>query len=906
CRSWPTFCTVSTGVPAASSKKVVSSTATGGAADDYRSWIMAIQCAPGNPDDCHAVGRFGLILHTTDGGQTWKREYAPGYGGYLYDVNRTSAQKGVVTGTHYFFHTSDNGAHWNGATNNDHYLTGVDLDMISPDAGALALLKPYYHYTTDGGVNWGLKYLPGTYGSWKFEALTAVDADENGQLDHVWLAGCSRAPGGWQHSAPCIDAAVVRTTDNGVSWSDVVLTGSGIPSLLAIDMVNDRTGWAVGEHGGLIVTHDGGDTWQVIDVPVTGKLYGVSAWSENLAYAAGEDHVILQYNARNRRSVNAPPQQQVIIDGDLDDWTGISVAAIDADNADTISGDISGPDDLSARVRVRWWEETLYLALDVSDANVTDHDKVTIAIDGGGDGQLGGDNHQITLWAKGRVESDGIPVTSAVSWDATSYQIEIALPAAELGGLFQTYGTVGLNVELFDYDSHFDQKRIIWNGDAVDGPPAGFATITLLPFGGDTRSVTGLPAGNLTLDGDLSDWSGDERFALTAVTAANHQGQPVTDADLSGDVRVRWWPDYLFVAVVVKDDAVGPGDAVYLAFDGDHDGRKGGPNDWVMRIGADGAVSGGYQTLAYVTPTADGYQMEVAAPLSMLGGTLAGGRSLGFDVGLEDDDDGDGRAETWLVWEGASPGGVFSDMGRIALRSYERILQPGVDGYHGVDDTMIDLWNASANYGANGQIEWRANSGGPIKKVLTRFDLSSLPADAMVDEASLCYYTTSNEYGYTQVRAWRMQRAWAEMEATWEQATATDFWGQAGAVGASDRAASATDALVASAGNPPGWHCFDVSQDVRDFMSGAATNYGWQLEPGPDYSRFFLAAAEYATVSQRPKLIVRYNLPGNADFPTPTPTATPTNTPTPTVTPTATNTPTPTDTPTPTNTPTVT
>ncbi len=182
--------------------------ATAGIADNSGAWLMAVQCTPGNPDDCHAVGRFGLILHTQDGGQTWQREYAPGYGGYLYDVNRTTAQKGIVTGTHYFYHTNDNGAHWVDAANNGNYLTGVDLDMISPDAGVMSVLKPYYEFTWDGGANWSLKYLPAAYASWKFEAITAVDANNDNQLDSVWLAGCSRAPGGWVHTDPCIAAAV--------------------------------------------------------------------------------------------------------------------------------------------------------------------------------------------------------------------------------------------------------------------------------------------------------------------------------------------------------------------------------------------------------------------------------------------------------------------------------------------------------------------------------------------------------------------------------------------------------------------------------------------------------------------------------------------------------------------------
>ena len=74
-------------------------------------WLMAIDCTPGNPKDCQAVGRSGIIAHTTDGGDTWNREYPPGYGGFLYDIVRTSAKRGVITGTHHFFYTT-NGASW--------------------------------------------------------------------------------------------------------------------------------------------------------------------------------------------------------------------------------------------------------------------------------------------------------------------------------------------------------------------------------------------------------------------------------------------------------------------------------------------------------------------------------------------------------------------------------------------------------------------------------------------------------------------------------------------------------------------------------------------------------------------------------------------------------------------------
>jgi hypothetical protein len=145
----------------------------------------------------------------------------------------------------------------------------------------------------------------------------------------------------------------------------------------------------VGTGGGLAVTHDGGVTWQKLDVPASRKLHSVRAHSETLAFAAGEDHVILQYSVTQSDAVQAPPQQQTRIDGSLDDWTTVAAVSIDATSADTIAGAITDPDDLSARVRVRWHQDKLFIGIDVSDQLLTAQDRVEVAVDGLGDGQVG-------------------------------------------------------------------------------------------------------------------------------------------------------------------------------------------------------------------------------------------------------------------------------------------------------------------------------------------------------------------------------------------------------------------------------------------------------------------------------------------------------------------------------------
>ncbi|RME84476.1 MAG: hypothetical protein D6775_05385, partial [Caldilineae bacterium] len=154
--------------------------------------FYGIACAPENADDCHVVGRNARIGHTTDGGQSWVREWAPSYSNDLYDIAMTRAENGITPGRWSFFYTR-NGTTWSGSNGNGSSLrfTGVDIDMISDTTAVLAIHKPTLRYTTDGGVTWQATILPDTYQSWFIPGVDALDVNGDGQLDKVWMAGCS-------------------------------------------------------------------------------------------------------------------------------------------------------------------------------------------------------------------------------------------------------------------------------------------------------------------------------------------------------------------------------------------------------------------------------------------------------------------------------------------------------------------------------------------------------------------------------------------------------------------------------------------------------------------------------------------------------------------------------------------
>lgn len=99
-------------------------------------------------------------------------------------------------------------------------------------------------------------------------------------------------------------AFLLTSADSGKSWGDVELAnkelkaddpkrynGAGIVRLVFVD---DRTGWACGEAGLMLVTRDAGQTWQRQPLPINKLFFDVSALDESLAWTVGGGGVILR------------------------------------------------------------------------------------------------------------------------------------------------------------------------------------------------------------------------------------------------------------------------------------------------------------------------------------------------------------------------------------------------------------------------------------------------------------------------------------------------------------------------------------------------------------------------------------------------------------------------------------
>jgi hypothetical protein len=209
------------------------------------------------------------------------------------------------------------------------------------------------------------------------------------------------------------------------------------------------------------------------------------------------------------------------------------------------------------------------------------------------------------------------------------------------------------------------------------------------------------------------------------------------------------------------------------------------------------------------------------------------------------------------------------------------VLQNVAGGYDGTSDTYVSLWTPGGNFGEAEELAVRAQG---VMRALLRFDLSSLPPNALLYEARLQVYigSRSNDNPLT-VRVYEMLRPWAEGEATWWVAASGQNWAEPGAVGNGDRSAVALAELAANGRQE--WISLDLTALAQQWVDQEGSNHGIQLEGGDDRSvEIKLPSSENDSQTLRPRLLVTYGIRPPTPTPTPSLTPTPTRTPTPTAT----------------------
>ncbi len=201
-----------------------------------------------------------------------------------------------------------------------------------------------------------------------------------------------------------------------------------------------------------------------------------------------------------------------------------------------------------------------------------------------------------------------------------------------------------------------------------------------------------------------------------------------------------------------------------------------------------------------------------------------------------------------------------------------------------IADAYVDSANPTQNYGSATTLYVGSQTASVAGRALFRFNLSSLPTNAIVDSASFQAYlaSTSSTPATLSVGVYRITIDWTESGVNWANQPPVTSIDKSNGVGTT-----------------PQYYDWDVTGLAQAWVENPATNFGLELRSETEGSvgwRGF--ASRESAPAYRPQLVIDYHLPPTPTN-TPTPTSTSTNTPTPTRTPTPTPTATPTPTPTP-------
>jgi len=186
-----------------------------------------------------------------------------------------------------------------------------------------------------------------------------------------------------------------------------------------------------------------------------------------------------------------------------------------------------------------------------------------------------------------------------------------------------------------------------------------------------------------------------------------------------------------------------------------------------------------------------------------------------------------------------------------------------IDGYVGCADTRISAEHPNTNFGDEELVLGMRGQVG----TLIRFDVSSIPPFAVIEEAKLGLFC--HNYGQRPsdpaeaaiCAAYPVSRTWKEMEATWNKAMELDSWGLPGCDdNASDRSPTPLDQQEIYTHTQ--WYTWNVTSAVQDWVKDHASNKGVYIrqlntEVGGEYD---FRASEYRGLEKRPYLTIKYLL----------------------------------------------
>jgi photosystem II stability/assembly factor-like uncharacterized protein len=252
-----------------------------------------------------AVGEFGTIVKTTNGGETWLPKTSS-VTKHLWGVSFADENYGMTVGYDgTILKTTDGGETWTllASVTTYHLLDVCFIDQnhvialgTAWESGAIVgnILR-----STNGGTSWSIQYSPIYFTEAAFtDVNTGTIVGEGGTIMRTTDGGASwitQIPTGLSFTllgvsftnstnGMAVGNIIMKTTDGGAHW----ITQSEAVSLNGIILTDENRAFAVGDYGKIMHTTNGGINWLNYSTAVTiNTLHSVSFFDKNTGLAVG-------------------------------------------------------------------------------------------------------------------------------------------------------------------------------------------------------------------------------------------------------------------------------------------------------------------------------------------------------------------------------------------------------------------------------------------------------------------------------------------------------------------------------------------------------------------------------------------------------------------------------------------
>lgn len=221
-----------------------------------------------------AVGHYGTIVHSTDGGTTWEYQRSGVPTDLISVWAKTPESAWAVGNQGVVLHTVDGGKNWKKVSIGRKDLFN-DICFLSATDGWIVGEFSLILQTTDGGTTWQRVYggEPPPIDFSKVDKNTRLE-DDFGIEEEVYTLNSIYFSDGQHGWAAGEMGLIVATVDGGTTWAK---QPSGTErSLTDVEFFDNSLGFAVGLDGTIIKTLDGGASWVPDKPTVVTHYYGVT------------------------------------------------------------------------------------------------------------------------------------------------------------------------------------------------------------------------------------------------------------------------------------------------------------------------------------------------------------------------------------------------------------------------------------------------------------------------------------------------------------------------------------------------------------------------------------------------------------------------------------------------------